>query len=227
MNLRRAIQRHDHFIRAFDNARGIAFQQQAGAQDGGAYAAIAQQRRKAEQVRVHQRLSAREHHPFDAEAFDIRQVPFQFGGADLLRLGELPDVAHDAAAVAAIVRLQHQDRQDAPAALSCEDPFAREAQFLAQVFRRGAAQLADVGIHQHGRAAFDVQQLEAAALGEREVGAPDPGRSGGCGPPPPPARPLRRTAPRPEFEPPCGQRSNLRRDLARRRIRAGPLVTIS
>ena len=81
VNLRGPIQRHDDFVRAFDNARGIAFQQQAGAQDGGAYAALAQHRREAKQVRVHQRLAAREHHPLDAEPLDIRQVPLQFGGA--------------------------------------------------------------------------------------------------------------------------------------------------
>src|SRR3954447_10190351 len=54
MNFRGPIQGYDNFVRAFDYARGIALQQQAGAQDGGAYAASAQQHRKAEQVGVHQ-----------------------------------------------------------------------------------------------------------------------------------------------------------------------------
>ena len=43
------------------------------------------------------------------ELFDIRQVPLQFHGTDLLCIGQLPDVAHYATTVASIVRLQHQD----------------------------------------------------------------------------------------------------------------------
>src|ERR1039457_7441564 len=35
----------------------------------------------------------------------------QFRGADFPRIGDLPDVAHHAAAVAAVVRFKHQDGQ--------------------------------------------------------------------------------------------------------------------
>src|ERR1019366_9736352 len=111
VDLVRAIQRHDDFISPFYNKRGIGFQQHPGTQYRGAHAAPAQHRGEPKQVRVHQRLSAREHHPFDAEPLDIRQMPLQFGGADLTRIGDLPDVAHDAAAVAAVVRLKYQDGQ--------------------------------------------------------------------------------------------------------------------
>ena len=131
---------------------------------------VAQHRGKAKQIRVHQRLAAGEDHPFDAEASISSEVPLQFGGADLLRVGD-----------ASRCRTSRSGSCSDCAAPAPESADARARGFMGgSVCRRGAgpvprcfaaarAQSADVGVHQHRRAAFDVQQLEARGARRREL----------------------------------------------------------
>src|SRR5258708_7058478 len=60
---------------------------------------------------MHQRLTAREDYPLDTQSLDVREVPLQFRGGDFLDVGELPDIAHHAAAVAGAGRLEHKNRK--------------------------------------------------------------------------------------------------------------------
>ena len=64
-----------------DNRRGVALQQQAAAQDRGADTALAQHAAETEQIGVHQRLAAGEHHPLDTQALDIGEVALEIRGA--------------------------------------------------------------------------------------------------------------------------------------------------
>ena len=105
------IERNDHVIDRGSNLGRVAGEQQTRAENGSANAAPAEQARQLKQIGVHQRLSAREDHPLDAQPADVGQVALQFGRGDFPRFGGLPDVAHDAPAVAPAVWLENQDGQ--------------------------------------------------------------------------------------------------------------------
>ena len=54
-----------------------------------------------------QRLPAGKDDPLNSEPLDVRELPIELFGADLLGLRALPDVAHRAPAVTSAVRIQY------------------------------------------------------------------------------------------------------------------------
>src|SRR2546429_2576989 len=110
MNFWRAVQRHDDFIEMLHNCRGVLFEKEAGAQYRQLDSQRAQPRAQPEKIGVHERLAAREDDPAHSQRFDIGGVAVEIGHRDFARAGGLPDVAHHAAAVAAAVRIQDENR---------------------------------------------------------------------------------------------------------------------
>src|SRR5271156_3360907 len=85
VNFRRTIQRYDHVVQAVDDLVRIPLNQEPGAQESGANPPCFQKTTQAKEIRVHQWLSAREDHPFHAQARYISSMPLQFSDADLPR----------------------------------------------------------------------------------------------------------------------------------------------
>ncbi|EGX99598.1 hypothetical protein AZA_83605 [Nitrospirillum viridazoti Y2] len=103
----RPIQGDDDLVTPIHDVGGVAFQQQAAAEQGDLQRQGLQRRAQAPQVGMHQRLPPRQHHPAHAQGAEIVHQPvhrrlFQAGAVAV----GLPDVAHDAAAVASAVRHQ-------------------------------------------------------------------------------------------------------------------------
>ena len=62
-------------------------------------------------LRIHEGLATGEHDPANAETTDGRKLTLEVNGGEGFCVASLPDVAHDAAAVAGAVCINHKDRQ--------------------------------------------------------------------------------------------------------------------
>ena len=108
---RRSVERDNDFIEILHNRLGVLFEQKPGAQYRLPDAERPQARAQAEQIGMHQGLATGEDDPAHSERFDIGCVAVKIRHRDLLRAGGFPDVAHHAAAVAAAVRIEYENRR--------------------------------------------------------------------------------------------------------------------
>ena len=113
MDFRWAVERYDQVVDHFGHRARLRLQQQARREQRHTDAFGTEHAAERGEVAVHLRLAAREDHPADAKGADGFQMRLEVLRADLADLANPPDVAHQAAAVAAIVRKQHQDGQRA------------------------------------------------------------------------------------------------------------------
>jgi len=104
----RAVERDNDVVDVVDDLGGVAAEEESGAEEGGADILRAEETAEAEKVGMHEGFAAGENDPLDAEAGDVGGVAFKVGGGDFLSGIGFPDVAHDAAAVAAAVRVEDQ-----------------------------------------------------------------------------------------------------------------------
>lgn len=111
VNFGRAVQRDDDLVHVADDVACKAIQEKSRGQQGQADSALFQWGAKLEQIGMHQRFPAGEDNPFDAEAVDGLQLAREVAGIEMTGNGSLPDVAHNAAAIAAAEDIEDQDRE--------------------------------------------------------------------------------------------------------------------
>src|SRR5262245_38296236 len=111
VNIRRPVERSDHFIHVLDDRARVFFKKETGAQYREADSQCPQPRAEAEEIGVHQRFAAGEDNPLDAERFDVGGVAVEVLDGNFLGVRRLPDVTHHTATVTAAVWVEYEDRQ--------------------------------------------------------------------------------------------------------------------
>ena len=110
MDFLRSIDRDDHLIEESGDLVRALDQQKAGRQERETDLLLQKKLAERGQIAVQQRFAAGQDHLADTEIAQRRAMAIQVGDSDLLMRFPLPDVTHDAAAVAVGVDIQNQDR---------------------------------------------------------------------------------------------------------------------
>ena len=111
VDFRGTIQRDDYIVHVLDDFLRIPGKQKAGTEDRHASAEVPGGFAEFEDAGMHERLAARKNDPLNVQVRDAAQLTFQFLTGQGVYIGALPDVAHDAAAVAPAIGIDNQDRQ--------------------------------------------------------------------------------------------------------------------
>ncbi len=109
MNLAGTVETDDDVIANLGERGGVADEEEAGRKDGDPNTRVVKQCAEIPEMAVEQRLAAREHNPPDAELLPLPEPALHLGSRDLLASLVAPDVAHQAAAVAAAVGIEDED----------------------------------------------------------------------------------------------------------------------
>ena len=113
VDCRRAVERNDDVVERGSHFLRVLRKKQSRGQKRGANALRAEERAELRKLRVHEGLAAGEHDPANAKTTDGRKLTLEFNGGEGSCVASLPDVAHDAAAVAGAVCINHEDGQGA------------------------------------------------------------------------------------------------------------------
>jgi hypothetical protein len=105
----RAVERNDDIVCVGGDVCGVSCEQQATGQDGDSDAARAEHAAETEKVRVHEGFATGEDDPLNLEGRDVVEVAGEIACGKFGGVRDLPDVAHEAATIAAAVGLQDQD----------------------------------------------------------------------------------------------------------------------
>jgi hypothetical protein len=110
VNFLRTIDRDDHLVEEGGDLAGALKQQQAGRQQRETNLLLQKKLAERGQIAVQQRFAAGQDDLAHTEIAQRRAMAIQIGDSDLLMRFPLPNVTHDAAAVAVGVDIQNQDR---------------------------------------------------------------------------------------------------------------------
>jgi hypothetical protein len=105
----RAVEAHDEVVDVLGDLLRVPGQKQAGAQERDADSRLPQESAEGEEVGVHERLAPAQDDPLDPELPPLLPPARDLAGTDLQGPAFLPDVAHETAAVAAVVREEDED----------------------------------------------------------------------------------------------------------------------
>jgi hypothetical protein len=111
VNLGWSVERNDYVIDIFADGTCVTGQKQTSGENTNPYSALSQNSAKAKEIGMHQRFTAGEYGPFDPQLFDTSHVAVQVFRGHFPSVSGFPDIAHHAAAVAAAVGTENQDRQ--------------------------------------------------------------------------------------------------------------------
>ena len=108
---RRTIERDDEVVNVLGDLRRTALYQESAGENGDADAVRADSGAHIKESGVHEWLAARENHPFGTERLELVEMVENQRWRHLAGFGVLPDIAHRAAAIAARVDIENQNRE--------------------------------------------------------------------------------------------------------------------